>query len=71
MNKEVKRRTNVVGIFPDEPSVIRLVGSVLMETSDEWQVGRRYFSKESMDKLLDPEPQLAAEVQPMRLAPVH
>lgn len=71
LNKEVKRRTNVVGIFPDDPSVIRLVGSVLMETSDEWQVGRRYFSKESMDKLLDPEPQLVAEVQPMRLAPVH
>lgn len=42
-----------------------------METSDEWQVGRRYFSKESMDKLLDPEPHLVAEVQPMRLAPVH
>ena len=35
LNKEIKRRTNVVGVFPDEASVIRLVGSVLMEVSDE------------------------------------
>lgn len=71
VNKEVKRRTNVVGIFPDEPSVIRLVGSVLMEISDEWQVGRRYFSQESMNKLLDPKPQLVADAGPLRLAPVR
>ena len=71
VNKEVKRRTNVVGIFPDEPSVIRLVGSVLMEISDEWQVGRRYFSQESMNKLLDPQPQLVADAGPLRLAPVR
>ena len=71
VNKEVKRRTNVVGIFPDEPSVIRLVGSVLMEISDEWQVGRRYFSQESMNKLLDPQPKLVADAGPLRLAPVR
>lgn len=71
LNKEVKRRTNVVGIFPDPASTIRLVGAVLMEISDEWQVGRRYFSKESMKKLLDPQPKLVAEPAPMRLAPVR
>jgi putative transposase len=71
LNKEVKRRTNVVGIFPGGASVIRLVGSVLMETSDEWQVGRRYFSQDSMKKLLEPETLLVAEPEPLQLAPVH
>jgi len=71
LNREVKRRTHVVGIFPDVPSVIRLVGAILMETHDEWQVGRRYFSLESMHKLLHPEPQLCTEPVPLRLAPVH
>ncbi len=71
LNKEIKRRTNVVGVFPDEASVIRLVGSILMEISDEWQVGRRYFSKESMRKLNEPEQLLVAEPAPLRLAPVH
>jgi putative transposase len=71
LNKEIKRRTNVVGVFPDEASVIRLVGAVLMEISDEWEIGRRYFSRESMDKLVDPQPLLVAEPQPLRLAPVH
>ena len=51
VNEEVKRRTNVVGVFPDDPSVIRLVGSVLLETWDEWQGGMRCFSLESMRKL--------------------
>lgn len=71
LHKEVKRRTNVVGVFPDAPSVVRLVGAVLMEQADEWEVGRRYFSQESMRKLVEPPPILTAEPQPLRLAPVR
>jgi putative transposase len=52
LNKELKRRCRVVGIFPSEASVLRLAGSVLIDVHDEWQAAeRRYFSEASMAKL--------------------
>ena len=67
VNKEIKRRTDVVGVFPNPAALLRLAGSVLVETHDEWQVSeRRYLSEGSM-ALLNPTPTNAEEVAPPAL----
>ena len=54
LNKEVKRRAGVVGIFPAETSIIRLIGAVLLEANDEWQMQHRYMGVEAMSEMLNP-----------------
>lgn len=48
LNAEIKRRTNVVGIFPNDASIVRLVGALLLEQNDEWQLQRRYMQLEGL-----------------------
>jgi putative transposase len=73
LNREIRRRTDVVGVFPNADAALRLVGAVLIEQTDEWEVDKRYFSQESMRRVLAPQ----AEALPPkeghlpRLAPVH
>jgi len=49
INKEIRRRTRVVGVFPNEASCLRLVSALLMETCEEWQIGKHYCSGKSMN----------------------
>ena len=54
LNKEVKRRADVVGIFPNEAAIVRLIGAVLLEQNDEWQLQHRYLQVEAMAELIAP-----------------
>ena len=53
VNKEIKRRSDVVGIFPNDEAIIRLVGALMLETNDEWAVARRYMGLESLARITD------------------
>jgi putative transposase len=66
LNKEIKRRTDVVGVFPNPEALLRLAGAVLVEAHDKWQVSdRRYLSESSMAQLT----QAPKEVTPAQLLP--
>jgi putative transposase len=56
LNAEIKRRTDVLGIFPNEAAITRLVGALLLEQNDEWQLQRRYLQLEGLQALADNQP---------------
>jgi putative transposase len=63
VNREIGRRTDVVGIFPNDAALLRLAGMLLIEQTDEWLVARRYLSQESLALVLGDEPTLEEVAQ--------
>ena len=61
VNKEIKRRSRVVGIFPNDSAIVPLVGALLIEQTEEWHITRRYMSQESLAKIVTPETKLMIE----------
>ena len=68
LNKEVKRRADVVGIFPNEASITRRIGAVLLEQNDEWQLRHRYMQVEAMAELAAPTPEAEPALIPPQAA---
>jgi transposase-like protein len=66
LNKEVKRRADVVGIFPNEASITRLIGAVLLKQNDEWLLQCRYMQIEGMAELAP----LQIDTDPPKLPPI-
>ncbi len=62
LNAEIKRRTDVVGIFPNDAAIVRLVGALLLEQNDEWQLQRRYLSLEGLGTVSDNQTQRLSAV---------
>jgi putative transposase len=68
-NREIGRRTDVVGIVPDERSLIRLASMLAIEQNDEWLVGRRYLSAASLGPLLEERPHRHPDEEVLELQP--